>query len=710
MSTETGWSDDPINKSEDDTLQRASLAQETALLMDRSTTSNASKVFGLTGPWGSGKTSLARLIENHLQDNFDGWKTAHFTPWAATDTQSMMAEFVASLVDILPGRNRERALKIIGKGITFGAPAVSAALSATMGAPSTKEVTKKIGELLTKQESWDKTFQRLSRELEESSEKALILVDDIDRLDREQLALLLKIVRLLGRFPGIHYLLMYDEATLFETLSGARDEPSAVRYANRYMEKIVQYQVPVPPMSSYQIGQRLQHGLDGIASRQNRAWHWEDRAFQDVKDILPTAFSTPRSIDRYLVQLERVVSLHTPEEINDTALMLLTALQTEDPTVYSALPRAKAFLTRKKSTHFSVHAREEIDPDWEKLLGCTAPWAGTLTETIVNRLFPVTLPKNQMGGMTSRNSVHHADYFDRYFVHSIHGNDVRDASLDAALAGLTVEGDDRTGLVTLFQGLTSDEQKSVALDRLKEKTRLITADHENAVPTAMIEGISRLIAYLPEQAEVWRNPREHAFYWLTDSLMRISVLCSPTDLTAALDHVDDLILRVRALFSALQEIRESSLRGDPDRRTRISILEKTGMLYTDVLMDRLFALLGEQVETSGYNFRLFRLSHLLSSLGDAAQFRRRMELFTDGRPTQVEIAACFALFEPIFNDNNDYRIVGFNQEGLRRLWPDLIFDFRIGEQRALDPMDTSWRNVMAFAEACMGDPGHAAAN
>ena len=75
------------------------------------------------------------------------------------------------------------------------------------------------GDALQKQLSWDKAFQEASAELKDLDLPVLVIADDIDRLHGQELLALLKVVRLLGRFPGVHFLLAYDEQTVTETLS-----------------------------------------------------------------------------------------------------------------------------------------------------------------------------------------------------------------------------------------------------------------------------------------------------------------------------------------------------------------------------------------------------------------------------------------------------------------------------------------------------------
>lgn len=706
MSTKVGWSDDPIRIDEDDTLARWDLAKETAQLIDRATATNSSKVFGLTGAWGSGKTSLALLIEHHLKDqtHFSGWRTAHFTPWAATDTETMMAEFLAALVDILPGDKRVKGAEILGKAITFGSPALAGAITGATGVPGAGAAVKaggqKLGKALTKPQPWDKTFRKLSEELVDSDGDALILVDDIDRLDQEQLALLLKIIRLLGRFPSVHYLLMYDEQTLFETLSGARGEESAILYANRYMEKIVQYQIPVPPMSYFQRARRLQCGLDAIAPRQGRAWNWEDRIFQEVQEILPQAFATPRGIDRYLVQLERVLSLHRSDEIDDASLMLLTVLQTEYPTVYLTLPQVKGHVTYDSSKHISLSGTKQREQtDWGHILHVTEPWDRSLLKEIINILFPATRPNGQTGTPMSRNSIRHADYFDRYFVHSIHGHDVPDSRLAEALDGVTVEGSDHTSLATLFAEMDSEEQQSVALDRLIERTVPRTYDALTHVKLALVAGVAQFVDALPSQPGAWGSPHGRARSWLTELLTHIDPDTAPAELENELNHVNNSVDRCRSLTAALRSIEDIQPSIDPHRDGRTKLLQKVGAAHTESLTDELFALIAQQGADSEFNFRLFHLTLMLAELGDVKVFQKRLQESADDVPTPAQLVACFTHLEMSFGDKDTYKIVGFNTDGIKRLMPDITFNLNGVEQPDLDPYNTVWENILRFSQA-----------
>jgi ABC-type transport system involved in cytochrome bd biosynthesis fused ATPase/permease subunit len=66
--TNTPWSDDPIDSETQDILDRGRFVTMVAERIDACLLGQESTVFGLLGPWGSGKSSLINLILNELDE------------------------------------------------------------------------------------------------------------------------------------------------------------------------------------------------------------------------------------------------------------------------------------------------------------------------------------------------------------------------------------------------------------------------------------------------------------------------------------------------------------------------------------------------------------------------------------------------------------------------------------------------------------------
>ncbi|WP_200255523.1 P-loop NTPase fold protein [Corynebacterium pygosceleis] len=98
------WDDDPIRSIAEDRLNRAPWAKQAAELIARNHNPESSIVYGISGPWGSGKSSIITLISFYLlevQKN-NRWKVVTFTPWATSSTESLFSEFFAALSTVLP--------------------------------------------------------------------------------------------------------------------------------------------------------------------------------------------------------------------------------------------------------------------------------------------------------------------------------------------------------------------------------------------------------------------------------------------------------------------------------------------------------------------------------------------------------------------------------------------------------------------------------
>ena len=76
-----------------------------------------------------------------------------------------------------------------------------------------------------------------------------MVLDDIDRLHAEELLMVFKLVRLVGRLPNVYYLLAYDEATVLAVITNTKLAGNDMDRARRYLEKMVQLRLVVPPIN-----------------------------------------------------------------------------------------------------------------------------------------------------------------------------------------------------------------------------------------------------------------------------------------------------------------------------------------------------------------------------------------------------------------------------------------------------------------------------
>jgi predicted KAP-like P-loop ATPase len=144
----------------------------------------------------------------------------------------------------------------------------------------------------------------------EDEAPVVVFIDDIDRLHRDELVALLKVVRLLGRFPGETYLLAYDEATVFASIQESNLGADAQQRARLFMEKIVQYPMTVPPLLPEVMMDRLDEGITCLLDEFGAELAENDGRLGRLQDVYESQLITPRALERLLAQYRLARLLH----------------------------------------------------------------------------------------------------------------------------------------------------------------------------------------------------------------------------------------------------------------------------------------------------------------------------------------------------------------------------------------------------------------
>lgn len=267
--------DDP--SSAPDTLNRSEFANRVAKgLSDWS--SNESLVTAIYGPWGSGKTWLLKTLEENLTGTGET-TICHFSPWQFESSAQITVEFFASVSKVLDkpeqktekARQRATLWKNLGHAVTVGqitTLTASAALVVPLAVPGVFDWLKKLlkvgqdqAETAAQAPGISELRSRLLRLFSEpDAKKILVMIDDLDRLEDEQIRMIFRLVKATANFPNLNYLLLGERGQLAAALDKISDGQG-----DRYLEKIVQIPLTLPRASNHQIRSRLWDGLAIVA-------------------------------------------------------------------------------------------------------------------------------------------------------------------------------------------------------------------------------------------------------------------------------------------------------------------------------------------------------------------------------------------------------------------------------------------------------------
>jgi len=213
-------SDDPIQSWEQDALGRAALvdALSVKLMIGRT------PVIALSGPFGSGKTSTLNLLSEHLQGKAI---VVLFSSWLPGSEETLTSYLLADIAN-------ECAKLYVTPGLRQGARRLARVLGQRV--PMVSDYLK----LLPSGTQRDDIFN-LQSALSRLPKRVIVLLDEIDRMEKDELVTLLKVIRGISILPNVSFVCAGDRQTIVETVKGEFNDKK-----NAYFDKFFPVSVEIP--------------------------------------------------------------------------------------------------------------------------------------------------------------------------------------------------------------------------------------------------------------------------------------------------------------------------------------------------------------------------------------------------------------------------------------------------------------------------------
>ena len=483
-------SDQPIAGRADDRLGRRAFAEALARQI-ATAPSETSFVVGLTGAWGSGKTSILNMVKEAL-DAEEGIVVLPFNPWLFSGTEQLVTAFFAELGAELFKRPDER-LRKIGELLEAYGQAVSPLTFVPVVGPWAGRmgaVAKAGGRLLNRQPkgiSAQDQRERIIAALKEVDRRFVIVLDDIDRLRPDEILHVMKLVKLAADFPRVVYLLAFDRHRVEEALQEGSG-PGSDRGRN-YLEKIVQVIHDVPVARQIDVFQLLVNELAELIELVPHG-PLKDEDWQNVsRFVMMPLFQNIRDVRRYMNSLP-VALQSLGDEVALVDVLALEAVRVLMPDVFEALAANSGILT--DTSPAAVQAAIPEDQQTRTRLENLINQAGerrALLEAVCRWLFPTTqrVLSNQGFGAEMVRSwrrdrrVGHPSVLRFYLERSLPPNVLPVARVQALVDALN----DEARLSELVSPLSPPELEN-ALGRLGDFRDEFTADlAEPATPVFM---------------------------------------------------------------------------------------------------------------------------------------------------------------------------------------------------------------------------------
>jgi len=185
-----------------------------------------SLTIGLNGEWGSGKTSVFNLVKNKISSD-DNVITMDFNPWMGFDKKVLVKDFFNSLSETLGGSFSEELNSYANEILD------------NTNSPSFLKIIQSI--TFKKEKSLEALFEDINKKIEKLNKKIVVFIDDVDRLDKEEIFEILKLIRKTANFKQMYFILAYDRAYVNNSIK----DQSGVSVI-KYLDKIINVEIGLP--------------------------------------------------------------------------------------------------------------------------------------------------------------------------------------------------------------------------------------------------------------------------------------------------------------------------------------------------------------------------------------------------------------------------------------------------------------------------------
>jgi predicted KAP-like P-loop ATPase len=410
-----------------------------------------SLVIGVTGVWGEGKTTVLHFIASELRAR--GITVLWFNPWRFGSDDALLRTFFFALTKAIE-KNIGSARKIVGKLLRDYVSAVVPPVTVELSEPSGTRTSVKLHPGEAAKNLGEKMLTDDIEELKAKVEKALrdrririvVLMDDIDRLDNDEVMSLFRLVKLSADFPYVTYVLAYDEPTVASALA-LKYGGGKTQDGERFLEKIIQLPLPIPKAPEGALRAYWSELMDPITESLGVQLNELEKGkliFQ--LGNLEAGLQTPRGAKRYA----NAAAFSLPMlygEVNTVDVLLLDGIRILFPTVFDAIrtnPEAFVGSMRVDVLEGVQAGLENMGPAQERkqrteeLLADATAGLGAAGAHYVRELLAFLFPR--IAGRTdpSAEKYQHVSvrkYFYRYLNYTVPSGDVADRQLQAFLAG-----------------------------------------------------------------------------------------------------------------------------------------------------------------------------------------------------------------------------------------------------------------------------------
>lgn len=386
-------------------------------------------VYGIYGKWGEGKTSLMNFIKERLlsQGKGDGINIVEFNPWLVNNEEALLRELFKEMVSDPKGALKEAFEKYSSLAILASKTIINAVAPGVGEAVADRIMLVKDA-LGIEEASLSKLKKNVSSAIKRSGRHLIVMVDDVDRLDKEELHTLLRIVRQVADFDNCIYVLAMDVDMVARSISGFYGE-GVIQDGRRFLEKIVQVPITIPRIPEVEMTRII------VGELSAQFPDLPQDQIDEITEAICPLIGTCRDLKRYCNQMMFVYP-HLKDEVNVKDLFLLEAIKLVNMESYRRIYESRSQLRQEAmSTIYppdEAQENREIAQRYREAKDyVTAELCGALKESVEKALDILfdSRSYNYQEDVDQKRLLTHI-YFYKYFTLMVPSNLIPDRIMD----------------------------------------------------------------------------------------------------------------------------------------------------------------------------------------------------------------------------------------------------------------------------------------
>lgn len=384
-----------------------------------------SLVIGLNGNWGEGKTSAVNMaLEPILENENTKHHILFFNPWNFSNSLELITSFLFELkVFIRSIRGDIKSNSIEDLIITY-----------------INNVTNHEVEDSNNPYFVDESTYRIKNEIEKEINtfdiKIIVVIDDIDRLDKEETKEIFKLVKAIANFNNTIYIIPYDKERIINQLE----------ISDEYLKKIIQQEIELPPLDNNHLHELLQNKVSELLFNLDILNYWDKDRWSNVRIAGITKYiRNLRDVYKLINTLKFRISDKSYHELDMVDFLSITIIQLFDYNTYKYISRNKKLFTSPEKSYENLF-EEKFTKEIEFINSQKDNNNTNDKISILKELFPLCTNNgnreykhvNFSNQWSKDHRICSNEYFDKYFLHKSKEDDLLRSEIDKIISSTII--------------------------------------------------------------------------------------------------------------------------------------------------------------------------------------------------------------------------------------------------------------------------------